>query len=273
MAFRGADLSGADLEFLAATVAPEAGDKDRIKRLLLEDEDFRNAFVEEEAVFRRVASERDVFLRISPSLYFEILLRRVRRDLAGATHTIEREAAHKVAVFDAGQAAELLADESVLRYLADMLASFTRVESYSISYRVRRGVWGKIRFSDADVDSLERLMDLAGEEYRPHFYKRIADICLFLVGIFPDYVRLSSRGALPGGTGPAPLAWAGRSAEDYEEQGRKYYRLAARHPASRDWEMSAIFERLHERFQVARKPLNLMAEQYIQTTRRALFDG
>lgn len=269
----GARLTAADLDFLVSTVAPQAGNKRGVLRLLREDEDFRDSFLEEEAVFRRVVEDRDVFLKISPVLYFEVLLRRVRRELTGATHTIERGRAHKVAVFDAGRVVDLLANKEVLHYLADMLSSFTRVDSYSISYRLGRGVWGRIRISDADIDCLIRLMDAAGEEYRPHFYKRIADICLFLLGIFPESVSWSPPRMAGAESGPRLASWVGRTAQEYEEQGKKYYRLAAKHPAARDWEMAEVFERLYEDFQTARKPLNLIAEQYIQQRRHAIFDG
>ncbi|MCL5966365.1 MAG: hypothetical protein M1550_04010 [Deltaproteobacteria bacterium] len=271
--FQGFGLTAADLDFLTSVVAPDAHDRDRLKRILHEDEDFRNSFIEDDRVLGRVIADKEVFLKISPRLYFEILLRRVRKELEGASHTIEHGGVHKIAVFDAGKVVDLLSKRDVVLYLADMLSSFTRVESYSISYRVRQGVWGKIRFNDADVDSLLRLLEFAGEEYRPHCYKRIADICLFLLGVFPESIRWASRCTLAGEPRPRFIGWAGRSAEEYEEEGRKYYRLAAEHPASRSWDLSEVFQLLHDSFRVARKPLTLLAENYIQQRRRSLFEA
>ncbi len=260
-------LTTADLEFLVSTVAPESGDPSRIGRILEEDEEFRNAFLEDERTVRRVVSDKDVFLRISPRLYFEILLRNVRRELASAGHTIESGGGHKIAVFDTGTVVDLLSKNIVLFYLADMLSSFTKVESASVSFRVRGHSVRTIRFHDADVDSLIRDMEFAGEEYRFLFYKRIADVCLFLLGVFPGYVRFSSRYPASGEARPRFAWWTRRSEEEYEEEGKKYYKLASRHPMAQDRDLSEVFSLLHDRFHVARKPLHFIAENYMHCDR------
>jgi hypothetical protein len=262
-------LTGADLDFLVSTAAPEAGNPDRLKQIIGEDDDFRAAFIDDDRTIRRVVSDKEAFLKISPRLYFEILLRKVRKELETASHTIESGGAHKVAVFDTGQVVDLLSRKSVLLYLADMLTSFTKVESYSLTYRVRERLWRKIRFNDADVDSLIRYMEFAGEEYRFRFYKRIADICLFLLGVFPEHVRASSRYPLTGEARPRFIGWARWGPEEYEEEGRKYYKLAALHPMAQDQELSEVFGLLHDSFHVARKPLHLIAENYIRYERPA----
>ena len=264
-----AGLTVADLEFLVSTAAPESGNRGRLKQILEEDEDFRNAFLDDENTIRKVISDKEAFLRISPRLYFEILLRQVRRDLATASHTVERGGTHKVVVFDAGKVVDLLKRTPVLHYLADMLSSFTKVESYSLSYRVGERVWKKIRFHDADLDSLIRCMESAGEEYRFPFYKRIADICLFLLGVFPEYVRASSRYPLSGEPRPRFAGRTGRTMEEYEEEGKRYYRLASLHPEAQGRELSEVFGFLHESFHVARKPLHLIALNYIHCERPA----
>lgn len=256
-------LTAADLEFLVSAAAPETGDPPRLKRILQEDEDFRNAFLDDDRTVRKVVCDRDVLLRISPRLYFEILLRKVRRELATVSHTIEHGGPHKVAVFDTGTVVDLLSRKIVLLYLADMLSSFTKTESLSVSFRVRGNTWRTIRFHDADVDSLIRDMEFAGEEYRFHFYKRIADVCLFLLGVFPEYVRFFSHYPLSGEARPRFAWWTRRSAEEYEEEGRKYYKLASLHPMSQGRDLSEVFSLLHDRFHVARKPLHLLAENYI----------
>jgi len=262
-------LTVADLEFLVSTAAPESSDRARLKQILEADDDFRNAFIDDENTIRRVISDKEAFLKISPRLYFEILLRKVRKELGAASHTLERGGTHKVVVFDAGKVFDLLSRTPVLYYLADMLSSFTKVESFSFSYRVGERVWKKIRFHDADLDSLIRCMESAGEEYRFHFYRRIADICLFLLGIFPEYVRASSRYPLSGEPRPRFAGRTGRTMEEYEEEGRKFYRLASLHPEAQDRELSEVFGLLHESFHVARKPLHLIAENYIHCERPA----
>ncbi len=259
-----ARLSGADLDFLVSTAAPGTRDAARLKRVLTEDEDFRDAFVEDERTVRAAVSDREVFVKISPSLYFEILLRHLRRELSGTSHTVEGGRFRKIAVFDAGQVVALLSRPEVLLYLADLLASFTRVESGSFSWRIRGRAWRTMRFDDTDVEGLVRSLEFAGEEYRFHFYKRIADVCLFLLGVFPESVQPSSR-RRPGGepavrvAGPVAL-----SPEEYEEEGKKYYGLAAGHPIARDRELAGVFHVLRDGFRVARKPLALIAGKYLR---------
>lgn len=260
-------LSGADLDFLVSSAAPEARDAARLKQVIAEDEDFRNAFLDDDRTVRRAISDRDVFLKISPGLYFEILLRNLRRELSGASHTLEGGRFRKVAVFDAGKVVDLLSRTEVLLYLADMLASFTRVESGSFTLQLRGRAWRRIRFNDADVDGLVHSLEFAGEEYRFHFCKRIADICLFLLGVFPEYARASCRYPLSGEARPRFAGYGIRSPEEYEKEGKKYYRLAAEHTQAKDRELSEVFHLLHDGFQVARKPLALIAEKYIRPQR------
>ena len=177
----------------------------------------------------------------------------------------------KIPVFDAGDVVELLTKESLLVYLADMLSSFTRIESYAISFRVKEGVWHKIRFNDLDMQSLMSFCDVVEDEYRLGFYKRIADICLFILGLFPDYVEREYRYPFSGHLRP-PLLGKGRiSPEDYEEEGRKFYRLAAEHPSAQEMDLSEVFWALHGNFQQAKKPLNFIAEHYLHYKRSKLF--
>ena len=44
-------LSDRDLDFLVEAAAPGVGDKPNLKRIVREDEDFRNSFVGDEKVF------------------------------------------------------------------------------------------------------------------------------------------------------------------------------------------------------------------------------
>jgi hypothetical protein len=47
----------------------------------------------------------------------------------------------------------LLAEEAVLTYLAEMLSFFTKIESYTITFKGEKGIWNKIRFNDLDIHS------------------------------------------------------------------------------------------------------------------------
>jgi hypothetical protein len=269
----GVKLSDADLDFIVEQVAPEFKDKAKLKQLIREDEHFRKAIIGDEKVFRRVMADEEIILRISPPLYFEILLRRVLRELKKASYTVERAGTQAIAVFDTKEVADLLSKQVVLGYLADMLSSFTKTESYTISLRVRRGVWHKIRFNDMDIDALTRLCAAASEEHRFSFYKRIADVCLFILGIFPEYAQLDYRYPFSGEATPKIATRMRRSMEDYEEEGRRFYKLAAEHQSARALESSEVFWLLYEKFNAAKKPLNFISDHYLHYKRHNLFRG
>jgi len=181
---KGLRLSDSDLGFLVDTVSPEVRDRSRLKQIIRQDRDFRNRYIGDEKVFTRLMDDDELFLKISPTLFFEILLRKAASDLEEVSYTVEKTSTMRIPVFDTKDVVELLTKEPLLGYLADMLASFTRVESYVISFRVKKGVWKKIRFNNLDIVSLISLCQAVQDEYRLGLYKRIADICLFILGVF-----------------------------------------------------------------------------------------
>lgn len=264
-------LTRTDVDFLVTTVTPEVEDRVRLKQLLEKDGDFRQAFVGHERVARRVMADREAFVKISPPLYFEILLRQAHQSLESASFTLESVGTQTVAVFDTREVVNLLCRPPMLFYLADMLASFTRVESYTISYRVGQGIWRKVRFNDLDLDSLIRFSNWVEEEHQLGFFKRIADICLFTLGIFPDYINLSNRYPFSGEPRPQVGRTIRRALSDYQEEGRKFYKLAAEHRNAKLLELAEIFQTLYQDFHKATKPLSFIAQNYLHSRRDHLF--
>jgi len=269
--FRSLRLSDKDLDFLVETASPGVIDKPKLKQVIREDEKFRNTFVDDEKVFRRLMGEEEIFLRISPTLLFEILLRKVARDLKDVSYTMEKTGMTKIPVFDTKDVVEFLGKEFLLDYLADMLSSFTRIETYAFSIQIGKHIFEKIRFNDLDMFSLKALCDEVEDEYRLGFYKRIADICLFILGIFPDYAECDYRYPFSGQLRPQFRGKVRMSPEDYEEEGRKFYKLAAEHPSARELDLSEVFWTLHEDFPKAKKPLNFIAEHYLRYKRYRFF--
>ncbi|MDX1709219.1 MAG: hypothetical protein R3274_11500, partial [Desulfobacterales bacterium] len=256
-------LMDPDLDFLIEAAASGVADKANLKRILREDEDFRNSFVCDEKVFDKLMSDDEIFLKISPALFFEILLRKAVRDLSKTSYTLEKTRNMSIPVFDTRDLVELLNDPSIVAYLANMLTTFTRIESYTISFRLRKGFWRKIRFNDMDITSLIRFSEAVDDEFRLGLYKRIADVCLFILGIFPDYAERSYRYPLSGEIRPQIAAGTKISPEEYEQKGQQFYRLAAEHRAAVEMDLSNVFWALHENFQKAKKPLNFIADYYL----------
>jgi hypothetical protein len=264
-------LTDKDLEFLVETVHPEVIDKLKLRQILREDEEFRNKFITDEKVFRRLMDDEEIFLKTSPTLFFEILLRKVVNDLKGASYTLEKTSTMKIPIFDTRDVVGLLTKESLVDYLAHMLSSFTKIENYMIWFKTKTGILKKIQFNDLDIFSLMALCEIIEDEHRLGFYKRIADICLFTLGMFPNYAECEFRYPFSGEVRPQFRGKGMISPEEYEKEGRNFYKLAAEHKSAKELDLSEVFWTLHEDFQKAKKPLNLIADYYLQNKRKMFF--
>jgi hypothetical protein len=264
-------LSESDLNFLVESASPHVADKPRLKQVLREDEDFRDSFVANEGVFLKVMDDEEILLKISSLLFFEILLTRAVTELARVSFTLEKTSTMRVPVFDTKAVVDLLTDRRVIRYLAHMLSSFTKSESYTFSFRVNKGIWRKVRFSDMDIQSLLNASKAVNEEHRLGLYKRIADVCLFILGVFPSYVESQYRYPQSRDPRPAIRGKARISPEEYEKEGQKFYKLAAEHPSADQLNLSGVFWALHEHFVEAKKPLNFISEHYLPFKKQKLF--
>ena len=188
------------------------------------------------------------------------------------TYTEEREGRASIPVFDTPEVIEFMERPGVVEYMASMMASFTRIQSYTVPVRVRKGIRRRVRYSDMDIDSLVKFAADADPEQRFGYYKRIADVCLFLSGVFPDSAQ-RGYGRMVGGS-TIPMTGSRRmrrTIEDYEREGRRFYGLAEEHPAARALELSAVFGILRENFTSARKPLTFVATRFLHASRRKLF--
>jgi hypothetical protein len=264
-------LSDTDLDFLIETVSSQVTDKLRLKQIIREDEDFRNRFISDEIVFRRVMDDDEIFLRISPTLFFEILLRRAAGALEQKSFTLEQTRTMKIPVFDSGDVVDLLNNDDLLVYLADMLSSFTRIESYTIAFRTKPGVWRKIRFNDLDIHSLMAFAQVVDVPHRLSFFKRIGDICLFILGIFPEHAEYDYRYPFSKQQRPHIRGKMRISPEAYIAEGQKFYRLAAEHPSAEELQMADIFRTLHENFQKVKKSLNFISDHFLQYKKSRVF--
>ena len=264
-------LTDSDIDFLIETVSSRVTDKLRLKQIIREDEDFRNRFISEDTVFKRVMDDEEILLKISPSLFFEILLRNAANALEKKSYTLEKNSRMRIPVFDSHDVVDLLNKESLFEYLADMLSSFTRIESYSITFREKKGLWKKIRFNDLDIHSMMSFAGFVEAPYRLNFYKRIGDICLFILGIFPEHAEYDYRYPFSKQPRPHIRGKTRISPEEYDKEGRKFYKLAAEHPSAEELNLSETFWALHSNFKKAKKPLTFISEHYLQYKKNRVF--
>jgi len=266
------EFTHGDIRFLVETVEPRLVDRlDTVKG----DPAIIEGMLEQEVgkLFQRLifVGEETILTSISPCFLFNILLRQAVSELETQTYTIEHKKGQRIPVFDTDEVVQFLGDRTVLNYLAQMLASFTKIESFTMPVRERKGVWRKYRYSDMDIDSLITLCEAVDEESRFAFYKRIADLCLFILGMFPEYVASDLDHSNSGERVRRPLRRLNRTAADYEEEGKRFYQLALEHRNSSVLELNGVFEQLQEKFNLAQKPLNYISEHFLQFRKQKIF--
>jgi hypothetical protein len=131
-----------------------------------------------------------------------------------------------------------------------------------IIYWKDHGTLYKRRFSDIDMDDMIELARIIDPEMRSGLYKRIADIALFLSGIFPEHAALF---AAPQRT----MYSARRTLKDFEHTGRRFYRVAALETDQAKWK--PVLGTLAEKFTLARLALTSLSERYVKTRRVRFF--
>ena len=263
-------LTYADISFIHEALGTDTPPEDEMPRLLA-DEERRAELLGSQRLFDALLPYDGSLAPVSPRLFFETLLRRAVDELQDARHTFERTGSvsgERVPVFDAAEVAAFAAQPRILHYLAAMLASFTKVHSHTERVWVRRGVVRKVRYSDLDVHSMLRLIQQTEEHERLPLYRRTGDLCLLILGIFPDFAATAQR--YPGsGALRAQSSYRRRlSTEEYETVAAEMYGHAARYDTG---EMSSVHRTLAARIPDARKPLNFMAEHYLGFRRDRLF--
>lgn len=264
-------LDRRDLLFVFETLGLTRVDLEQIASSHHIDDSELEAMLDDKRLFRRIMIEEDIFLQISPWLFFTILLRRVWRDLERKSFTVERRDRQKVILFDSDRVVRLLAQKPIRDYLVTMLASFTRIESKTVLIEVKRGIFRGYRASEFDIESMIRYSQTLSEAFRYAPYKRIADVCLFITGTFPEHIN--SQYPYPVGSQVRPRMRGKhlQKVEDYEDYGRTFYQMAAEHEGARREGLDAVLISLSENFILAEKPLNYLSAYYLQFSRQRLF--
>lgn len=242
-----------DFDFLVRTVADKRKDPERVKEIIRDKEDLIEIMLDDPKLMAKIRETQEELLFISPYLLFSILLRQVRRQLRQRSFTVEISGRDRIPVFDARQVDELLAAPEIINYLAEMLSSFTKVQSGVIFFRVGEKV-KSFRFNTLNLADLAVLATTLPEEERFPVYRRMGDLCLFMAGLFPDYGR-----RLPDWT----RAVGQFRAEDYHALGPRYYRLAAHHPWAEASGYHRVLEKVAANFHLLLKPLQVLAQEHI----------
>ena len=264
-------LSDADLA--ALSVADDASGAGR------RDPERIEALLDNPALFRRLFATpgRDPFLQGSPFLLFAVLIHRAARDLRQASFLEEWVGPRqRVPVFDVGGVREFAAQPMRRFFLAELLASYTKVASGTTLVKTSRG-WRRRRFSELDPLRLVELAEQVPEADRPSVYRRLGDLSLFLSGIFPDYA--GERMIVERERRRLELALGGeRDLERGERHdglwllerlGRRAYWIA--HRAAGRGSGTSVLADVSEHFAAARRLLNFLTDRYLFPIRSQWF--
>ncbi len=233
-------LSDADLRFLD----PERGSS------LRQDPDRLESLLDAPGYLERLAADSRSLLQVTPYLLFQLILRQAARDLGDRGFVMEWAAPRqRVPVYDAVHLREALLHPRITSYLCELLASFTHVHSGVVAWRTG-ALLRRQRYSELDVRSLVDLLDVVSDVDRFHLERRIAEVALFLTGVFPDFVanRTSRLGTLT----------------ELEELGIAHYRLAARHELASRSGSADLLASMAEQFSRVQHALNFVADRYLR---------
>ncbi len=275
-------LTDADLRLLAsvaggpASAGQVSGAADPVDASRLRgDPEALLRLLEHPGVFRAVLGPPDASHRwavaASGFLVFAVLVQQAATELASMDHVPERTGLRqRVPVFDAPALRDFLDEPARRLFLAELLASFTRVASGR--YRVRVGGRTRTRrFSELDPVRLAGLLDAVPQAERPGIYRRLGDATLFLTGVFPDYAITRALGPLDAGrllrAARLPSSQQERLAgtpamELWEYLGARWYR-AARDLAPAATARVLVAGDVADRFRQARRVLNHLADRYL----------
>jgi len=271
-------LTDADLRLLASVDARSAGsgagqaaDGSRLRG----DPAALLRLLEDPGVFRAVAGQGEAAPGwagpASPFLVFAVFVHRAAAELASVDYMAERMGPRqRVPVYDVPALRDFLDAPARRLFLAELLASFTRVASGR--YRSRAGGRTRIRrFSELDPVRLAGLLEAVPQAERPGVYRRLGDVTLFLTGVFPDYAAAHTLGPVNAArllrVVGLPAAQQERLAgtpaiELLEHLGARWYRAACDLAPVTTARIMVVGE-VADRFRQARRVLNHVADRHL----------
>lgn len=228
-----------------------------------------------EALFSDGADSADPLLRASPFLVFAVAVHRVHADLRTETYVDEWVGARqRLPVFATPELRGLLDDDLLRLFLAELLASYTRVASHSVWVSTRRGM-RRQRFSELDLRRLSSLLEVLPSAAHPKVYRRLGDLALLLTGVFPDHtagrrfgqidLRLLGHGLGDGGDAEhLSEALETRGAVGLlEVLGSRWYEQALAGASGRPKGADAALPTVSDRFEDVRRVLNVLTDRYL----------
>jgi hypothetical protein len=227
--------------------------------------------------------EREPLVAASPFLTFAVAVERVAAELRDARYVEEWVGPRqRLPLLGGDDLRELLSDGRRRVFLAALLASYTRVSSWTVWRETPRGR-RRQRFSELDPVRLAATLEVLPESRHPAVHRRLGDLSLFLAGVFPDHTasrafrpielqRLGRAAAVAGPAGEvlADALEARGGVGLLDQLGARWYRLAAG-SAPPAGAAARLLEAIAERFVQARRALNVIADRHLFPSPREWF--
>ena len=178
-----------DGDIAALVDVSRTGDMAGLREFLAEDSERLRGLLASDALYDMLlgSGHEEALLRASPFLVFAVLISRAHADLGKAPFVQEWVApSRRVPVFEVSRLQDFSQDLAHQLFLAELLASYTRVASGTHWVHTARG-WRTHRYSELDVMRLVEMLDIVPESQQPGVLRRLGDLALFLTGVFPDF--------------------------------------------------------------------------------------
>jgi hypothetical protein len=221
-------------------------------------------------------------MQASPFLVFAVVVDQAGQQLGSASYVPEWVGVgRRTPLFDVPRLREFMSSPWRRFFLAELLASYSRVASGSVVVATRRG-FRRQRFSELDPVHLAGLLDVVPDAERPGVLRRLGDLALFLTGVFPDYVARHGFGPVEQGrllrssrvaarlqqpSRPVAGQPVGNDQEDavalLSQLGRRWYQAAFRLLPGPVPANVAVISEMPERFHDARRILGVIAERFL----------
>ena len=225
-------------------------------------------------------ARRELSVGVSPFLAFATAVHRTATALETATFVEERWAPRiRIPVFDVAALRTLLSDPARRYFLVELLASYTRVASGVTWTRTARG-WRRRRFSEMDPGRLAELLEVVEPSEHPGIYRRLGDLALFLLGVFPDHPPALTSGAATDRLLRVSGMGAAEGTDDLDTKallellGARCYRAAVASAVAAGQPVTttlAVAGHMAEHFRDARRVLNAVTDRYLFPVREQWF--
>ena len=265
-------LSRRDLEVLAETAGGKPADA---RARLVEQPAAIDALLGSPLLFERLfVSGGSLEPGVSPFLVFGVLVMRSAADLERASFVPEWSAPHKrLPVFDHTGLRDFLGDGGRRFFLIELLSSFTRVAGGVWWERTARG-FRRHRYSELDLIQLTEFTRRAPASIRPALWRRLADVALFLAGVFPDHtaehpdrperLMLLARSAGLQGVEPALVVAGNESVLRFHEGlAQRWYRRALEEVPEKERGPLGYLGDVADRIPHARRVLNYISDRHL----------